>query len=200
MSGLAPAFATTHLNGPHVDFAGLSPLIALLGGAVVVLLVGLLGSRWVRAQLVPTLSLVALGSALGLTIWQWNAEKSIVSGALRIDDLSLALNLILIAGGACTVLLAWRSRAAHEAAHGEFHALLLTSVGGMSVLASAQNTTMFAARAIRRLHRTGRSRRRVAFHCNSNKRRRRALNRSTVQLPSPNRRSSLAAGGSTARR
>ncbi|MGP0100304.1 MAG: hypothetical protein ACLPUT_01605, partial [Solirubrobacteraceae bacterium] len=132
--------ATTHLKGPHVDFAGLSPLIALLGGATIVLLVGLLGSRWVRAQVVPALSLAALGAALGLTIWQWNAEKSIVSGALRIDDLSLALNLILIAGCACTVLLAWRSLAAREAAHGEFHALLLTSVGGMSVLASAQNT------------------------------------------------------------
>jgi NADH-quinone oxidoreductase subunit N len=132
--------ATTHLKGPHVDFAGLSPLIALLGGAVIVLMVGLLGSRWVRSQLVPTLSLVALGAALGLTIWQWNADKSIVSEALRVDDLSLTLNLILIAGGMCTVLLAWRSLAAREAAHGEFHALLLTSVGGMSVLASAQNT------------------------------------------------------------
>ncbi len=136
----AALLATANLKGPHVDFAGLSPLIALLGGAVLVLMVGLLGSRWVRAQLVPTLSLAALGAALGLTIWQWNAEKSIVSGALRIDDLSLALNVSLIAGGACTVLLAWRSRAAHEAAHGEFHALLLTSIAGMSVLASAQNT------------------------------------------------------------
>jgi NADH-quinone oxidoreductase subunit N len=136
----SPAIATTHLKGPHVDFAGLSPLIALLGGAVIVLLVGLLGQRWVRSQVVPALSLVALGAALGLTIWQWNADKSIVSGALRVDDLSLALNLILIAGAACTVLLAWRSLAAREAAHGEFHALLLTSVGGMSVLASSQNT------------------------------------------------------------
>ena len=27
--------ATAHLKGPHIDFAGLSPLIALLGGAVV---------------------------------------------------------------------------------------------------------------------------------------------------------------------
>ncbi len=52
---------STHLKGPHVDFAGLSPLIALLGGAAIVLLVGLLGSRWVRAQVVPALSLVALG-------------------------------------------------------------------------------------------------------------------------------------------
>jgi NADH-quinone oxidoreductase subunit N len=136
----SPAIATTHLKGPHVDFAGLSPLIALLGGAVIVLMVGLIGSRWVRSQVVPALSLVALGATLGLTIWQWSANKSILSGALRIDDLSLVLNLILIAGGACTVLLAWRSLAAHEAAHGEFHALLLTSIGGMSVLASSQNT------------------------------------------------------------
>jgi NADH-quinone oxidoreductase subunit N len=136
---LTHTLATTHLKGPPIDFAGLSPLIALLGGAVVVLMVGMLRPRWVRAQLVPTLSLGALGAALGLTIWQWNASKSIVSAELRIDDLSLALNLILIAGGACAVLLAWRSRAAHEAAHGEFHALLLTSVAGMSVLASAQN-------------------------------------------------------------
>ena len=135
----SPAVASTHLKGPHVDFAGLSPLIALLGGAVVVLMVGMVGARWVRTQLVPTLSLAALGTALGLTIWQWNASKSIVSSELRIDDLSLALNLILIAGAACAVLLAWRSLASHEAAHGEFHALLLTSVGGMSVLASAQN-------------------------------------------------------------
>jgi NADH-quinone oxidoreductase subunit N len=136
----APSLASAHLKGPHIDFAGLSPLIALLGGAVLVLMVGMLGARWVRSQLVPMLSLVALGAAAGLAIWQWNASKSIVAGALRIDDLSLALNFILIAGGACAVLLAWRSLAAHEAAHGEFHAMLLTSIGGMSVLASAQNT------------------------------------------------------------
>jgi NADH-quinone oxidoreductase subunit N len=132
--------ATVHLKGPHIDFAGLSPLIALLGGAVLVLMVGLIRSRFVRAQLVPTLSLVSLGAAAGLTIWQWDAQKSIVSGALRIDDLSLLLNLILVAGGAFTVLLAWRSLAAREAAHGEFHALLLSSIAGMSLLAAAQNT------------------------------------------------------------
>ncbi len=131
--------ATTHLKGPPVNFAGLSPLIALLGGAAVVLLVGLLRSRRVREQLVPALALVALGAAAGLTIWQWNEGKSILSGALRIDDLALMLNLILIAGGAATVLLAWRSLASKEAGHGEFHALLLTSIAGMSLLAAAQN-------------------------------------------------------------
>jgi NADH-quinone oxidoreductase subunit N len=132
--------ATAHLKGPPVNFAGLAPLIALLGGAAVVLLVGLLRSRRVREQLVPALALVALGAAAGLTIWQWDEDKAILSGALRIDDLALMLNLILIAGGAATVLLAWRSLASKEAGHGEFHALLLTSIAGMSLLAAAQNT------------------------------------------------------------
>jgi NADH-quinone oxidoreductase subunit N len=140
MSSSSLLLATTHLKGPHVDFAGLSPLIALLGGAVILLMVGLLSSGWVRAQLVPALCLIALAALAGLTIWQWNSHKSIVSGALRIDDLTLTVNLILAAGGAFTVLLAWRSQAAREAAHGEFHALLLSSIAGMSLLVAAQNT------------------------------------------------------------
>jgi len=84
MSSALP-LATTHLKGPHIDFAGLSPLIALFGGATLVLLAGLIRARWVRAHFVPALSLVALGATAGLTIWQWNAHKSIVSGALRLD-------------------------------------------------------------------------------------------------------------------
>jgi NADH-quinone oxidoreductase subunit N len=132
--------ATAHLKGPHVDFAALSPLIALFGGAIVVLLVGLLGSRWIREQVVPALALVALGASLGLTIWRWSSPESIVSGALRVDRLSLTLNLILAVGGMATVLLAWRSRASREAAHGELHAMLLTTIGGMALLGAAQNT------------------------------------------------------------
>ncbi len=134
--------ATAHLKGPHIDWAGLSPLIALLGGAAIVLLVGLIGSRWVRSQLVPALTLVALGATLGLTIWQWGERESLIAGALRIDPLTQVLTLVLVAGGACTVLLAWRSRAAQEAAHGEFHALLLTSLAGMLMLVAAQNTVV----------------------------------------------------------
>jgi NADH-quinone oxidoreductase subunit N len=64
----SPALATATLKGPHVDFAGLSPLIALLGGAVIVLLVGLLGQKAAREHAVPALSLVALGEGLGMTI------------------------------------------------------------------------------------------------------------------------------------
>jgi NADH-quinone oxidoreductase subunit N len=140
VSSPAIALATAHLKGPHVDFAALSPLIALLGGAVLVLLAGLLGSESARTRLLPLLSLASIGAALGLTVWQWDANKSVVAGALRIDDLALSLNLVLFAGGACAVLLAIRSLAEREAGAGEWHALLLSSIAGMSLLVAAQNT------------------------------------------------------------
>jgi NADH-quinone oxidoreductase subunit N len=129
-----------HIPAPHVAFAGLSPLIAFLGGAVLVLMVGLLGPRKIREHGVPLLTLIVLGVATGLVIWQWHENRSLVDGAIRLDSLSLVLNLVLIAAGMATVLLAWRSRAGHEAAHGELHALLLSSIAGMSLLASAEST------------------------------------------------------------
>jgi NADH-quinone oxidoreductase subunit N len=110
----------------------------------VVLVVGLTRRRWLREQVVPFLALVSLGAALGLSIWQWDSAKSIVSGALRVDDLALALSLLLIVAGLAAVLLSWRSEAPRESAHGEYHALLLSSVAGMLVLVGAQNTvTLF---------------------------------------------------------
>jgi len=131
-------------RAPHIDWAGLSPLVALLGGAVVVLLVGLLRPALVRERVVPALSAVSLGAALGLSIWQWDERKSIVSGALAVDDLAMVLNAIFLVAGLATVLLSLRSPAAPGAGHGEYYALLLSAVAGMAILVGAQNTvTLF---------------------------------------------------------
>ena len=53
-------------KGPHIDWAGLSPLLALLGAATLVLLIGLLRPRAVREVLVPLLALVGFLAAIGL--------------------------------------------------------------------------------------------------------------------------------------
>ncbi len=134
--------AAAHIPAPHVPFGGLSPLLAFLGGALIVLMVGLMSPRRVREQGVPALAIIALGAAIGLTIWQWGDQRSILDGALRIDGTYLVVNLILATGGIAAVMLAWRSAAGHEAAHGELHALLLSSLGGMSLLTAAQNTVV----------------------------------------------------------
>ncbi len=136
--------ALGHPRGPHIDYAAISPFEALLAGSVLVLLVGLMRSRFVREQLVPALTLLTLAAALGVTIWQWNDQISAISGALRIDDLTLALTIIFCAAGAAAVLLSWRAQAPRESAHGEYHSLLLASIAGMAILAAAQNlVTLF---------------------------------------------------------
>ena len=129
----------TVAESPDIDFAGLSPLLALLVGAVVVLMVGLLRSRAAREQGVPFLSFTALAISLGLTLWQLDSSSELVAGALAIDGLGTVLNIIFVSAGMATVLLAWRALAPRESAHGEFYALLLTSIAGMLVLAWSTN-------------------------------------------------------------
>jgi NADH-quinone oxidoreductase subunit N len=131
--------ALAHITGPHIDWASLSPLTALTVGALVVVLVGLLRPAVIRHRVVPVLTLLTLAVAIGLEISQFHHHRSIISAALRIDDLALILYLLFAISAFAAVLLSWRETAAHEAGHGEYHSLLLFSVMGMGVFVSAQN-------------------------------------------------------------
>src|SRR5829696_5718698 len=132
------------MKGPHIDWAAISPLVALTAGACLVLMAGLLRPAFVRTTLVPGLTILTLGVTVGLGVWQWNENAIVIAGALTIDDLTLALLMIFAAGALAATLLSARSLAAAEAGHGEYHALLLVSVLGMVVLAGATNlVTLF---------------------------------------------------------
>ncbi|MFM9140356.1 MAG: proton-conducting transporter membrane subunit, partial [Solirubrobacterales bacterium] len=135
MSALAAAVPAA----PTFDWAALSPLLALLGGAVVVLMVGLAGSEFVRSMVVPWLAILSFAIAIGCLAWQWNTTSLLVEGALIMDPMTAALGVLVCATGLVASLLAWRDRAARELAHGEFFALLLTVAAGMFVLISARN-------------------------------------------------------------
>ena len=131
--------AAEKIAGPEIDWAGLSPLIAVFAGALVVLMLGLVVSRVARETAVPALSIVTLAIAIGLSVSQWGEREDLIAGALRLDELTLILTIIFCVAGIAAVLLSWRHLAPREAAHGEYHALLLTSIAGMIVLVAAQN-------------------------------------------------------------
>ncbi len=136
--------ATAHIKGPHVDWAGMAPFVVLAVGAIVVLLVGLSSGREVRRNIVPTLSLITLAGAIGTLIWRFGTPQNLIAGALRMDDLAVIIDLICVVAAAAAVLMAWRSEAPRDAGEGEFHSLLLFSVMGMAILASAQDiVTLF---------------------------------------------------------
>jgi NADH-quinone oxidoreductase subunit N len=128
-------------TAPDIDYAALSPVIALTTGICIVLLAGLIGGA--QRVIVSVLTFATLAAAAGLCIWQWGDATDLVAGTLRLDDLALAITLICIGSAAFCVPLSWREPAAErpglEPRHGEFQALLLSSVLGMVLLAQAQN-------------------------------------------------------------
>ncbi len=131
--------AAEKIAGPDIDWAGLAPLITVFSGALVVLMLGLARSRSARETAVPALSIVTLVLAIAFSIEQWGERKDLIAGALRLDELTLILTILFCIAGIAAILLSWRHVAPREAAHGEYHALLLTSIAGMIVLVAAQN-------------------------------------------------------------
>jgi NADH-quinone oxidoreductase subunit N len=129
-----------NFNAPHIDYAGISPIIALTVGLCVVLLSGVFKPF---RRTAPALTLLTLAATAGLLIWQWGDPKELIAGALRLDDLAISISLIAILTAAFCVLLSIGERATEEAGSGEYHALLLGSVLGMVLLAQATNLVTF---------------------------------------------------------
>jgi NADH-quinone oxidoreductase subunit N len=127
-------------HAPEMDYAALSPLIALTAAICVVLISAVI--RPLRRG-APALTLISLAMTTGLLIWRWDDPTDLVSGALRLDDLAISISLIAIAAAAFAVFLSIREPAAEQAGGGEYHALLLGSVLGMAMLAQAQNLVTF---------------------------------------------------------
>jgi NADH-quinone oxidoreductase subunit N len=126
---------------PVIDYRELSPLTALVGGLVAVLMVGLLRAPVARRVLVPALAAVTLLTAIGLTIWIWEPgdREPIIVRAIAMDTLTLGVSMLFFVAGLVTIVLSRRADAPREAGHGEYYALLLGSITGMVVLAGAED-------------------------------------------------------------
>ena len=125
---------------PEIDYAGLSPVIALTVSVCVVLLSAVFRptERWA-----PGLTLVALAATAGLLIWRWGESADLVLGALRIDELAISISLVVLSMAAACVSLSIREPATERVGSGEYHALLLGSVLGMVLLAQATSLVSF---------------------------------------------------------
>ena len=91
-------------HAPHVDWKGLSPLIAVLGGSVLALMIGLIRPRAVQRKVVPVVAIASLLAAIGLTIWIWKPgdTRPIISGALAVDTLALGISVLFYVAGIAT--------------------------------------------------------------------------------------------------
>jgi NADH-quinone oxidoreductase subunit N len=126
---------------PPVDYQGLAPVFATAGGAIVVLMASLFAGRFVQRALVPLLAAAALVLAIVFSIvnWEPGVVKPIVENALAIDTLALFMSILFYVAGLAAIALSLRSEQVQDTGAGEYYALMLGSIAGMTLLAGAEN-------------------------------------------------------------
>lgn len=127
-------------DAPTIDYAGLSPILTLSVGLLVVVIAAVIDSI---KRLGPVLALLTLAVTAGCLIWQWNADADLVAGALRLDGLAVTLSLLVVIAAAVAVLLAIGDPSETQAGRSDWLALLIGSVLGMVILAQATSMLTF---------------------------------------------------------
>ena len=125
---------------PDMDYAALSPIIALTAGLVVVVMAAVFPTT---KKLVGMLTVTTFLTALGLLIWQFNTDASLVSGALQMDGLSNTLSIMILVSAVIAARLSIGEPAADQAGRGDYYALMIGSTLGMVMLTQASNMITF---------------------------------------------------------
>jgi NADH-quinone oxidoreductase subunit N len=127
-------------DSPHVDFHAFAPEIVLTASLVVVLLVDLVAEergRWATssvagigllASLVPVVTLAVDGS-----------DRVLFGGAYVVDDFALVLKGLFLLAGYVTILMSTDYIAEGDYYEGEYYFMLLSSLLGMTVMASSRD-------------------------------------------------------------
>ena len=126
---------------PAIDWAALSPVLTLLGGAGVVMVATLfLPAAWKRPFAAGVAALCLLGAgAAAITLFALDdTGRSIVADAIRRDRLAEFAQILVVGAGLLGVGVAYREGDALERV-GDYYALLLAAVSGMAFFVAANN-------------------------------------------------------------
>jgi NADH-quinone oxidoreductase subunit N len=132
---------------PTIDWHALAPDLVILGTLCLVLLADLFLPED-RKGLLPSLAgLGLLGAMIPiLTLAVDGADRTMFGGAYAVDNFALVLKALFIVAGYVVVLLSTNYVAEGDYAEGEYYFLLLSSILGMTVIASGRDLiTVFVA-------------------------------------------------------
>src|SRR3954462_5430842 len=146
-SALAAANNIVEFHAPTLDWHALAPEVILTATIIVVLLVDLFTSdhdKWLTSAIAGLGFLGALVPILTLAID--GNTRSMFGGAYVVDDFALVMKAVFIIAGYVTVLLSSNYISEGDYWEGEYYLLLVSSVLGMVVMASARDLiTIFVA-------------------------------------------------------
>jgi NADH-quinone oxidoreductase subunit N len=118
----------------------LPEMILTLSGTLLMLLDAFLGKR--GRDVFGHITLVALVAAMGAAIYAGTIQGPAFSGMLLVDGFGTFFRVLVLTVGILTVLPSYRFLAREQADRGEYHALLLFSLTGQCVMATANELIM----------------------------------------------------------
>jgi NADH-quinone oxidoreductase subunit N len=132
---------------PEVDWHALAPDLVVVGVLCVVLVADLFLPDDRKAVLPSLAGLGLLGALIPvLTLAVDGTDRAMFGGAYAVDDFALVLKAVFLVAGYVVVLLSTNYIAEGDYAEGEYYFLLLCSILGMTVMASARDLiTIFVA-------------------------------------------------------
>ena len=125
---------------PHVDFHAIAPEIVIVGAIVVMILVDLFAPREAKGALSSLAGIGLLAAAIPvITLAVDGTPRVMFGGAYVVDQFTLVLTGVFLLTGYVVVLLSTNTIAEGDYWEGEYYILLLSSVLGMMVMASARD-------------------------------------------------------------
>ena len=118
------------------SFAALLPLLAIVGGALCVMLLEAFLRREDKEYL-GYISLVTLFVSGGFSVWLWGRDLAYFGGNLALDRPAIVLCLALILAGVFLVLMSLKYISRQDMNHGEYYALLLLALSGAVIMVSS---------------------------------------------------------------
>ena len=114
-------------------------LIPGVGGVYVLMLAAFLRDRDPRWPAAHAMAFLGLSAASAVALLARGVPQEIMRGAILVDPQALAFHLIFLGVAALTVLASVSHLEAEKAGFGEFYALILFAVSGMTMMAASDN-------------------------------------------------------------
>ncbi len=140
-------FAADWAAQPDVDYHALAPEIVLVGAGLLLILLDVVQLDKARRIASALAGIGLLGALIPIiTLAYDGADRSMFGGAYVVDNYALVLKALFILAGYIVVLLSTNYIAEGDYWESEYYELLLASIMGMVVMASARDLiTIFVA-------------------------------------------------------
>ena len=140
LAGIAPLFAATEFVRPTIDWHAAAPELTLLGFGALITMIDIGWLERARRIAAPLASLALLATLVPIiTLALSGDDRSMFDGGFVVDDYSLIMKATFVLAGYVVVLMSTNYIAEGDYWENEYYGLLLSSILGMILMASARD-------------------------------------------------------------